>query len=62
MSPWPRRSRMADLRLSSTSFQMAARFARYELIEDDETCYGEESELQGMWATGKEEWLDECSV
>jgi predicted RNase H-like HicB family nuclease len=27
--------------------------ARYELIEDEEPYYGEISEIQGVWATGK---------
>ncbi len=32
--------------------------ARYELIEDEDPFYGEVSELQGVWATGKT--LEEC--
>lgn len=32
--------------------------ARYEIIEDEEPFYGEVTELQGVWATGKT--LEEC--
>ena len=36
----------------------AMKRARYEIIEDEEPFYGEVSELQGVWATGKT--LEEC--
>ncbi|RMF88441.1 MAG: type II toxin-antitoxin system HicB family antitoxin [Nitrospinota bacterium] len=36
----------------------AMKRAHYELIEDEEPYYGEVSELQGVWATGKT--LEEC--
>lgn len=32
--------------------------ARYEVIKDEEPYYGEVSELEGVWATGKT--LEEC--
>lgn len=32
--------------------------AHYELIEDEEPCYGEVPELKGVWATG--ETLEAC--
>ena len=32
--------------------------ARYEIIEDEESYYGEIPELEGIWATGKT--LEEC--
>ena len=32
--------------------------AKYEIIDDEEPYYGEVSELQGVWATGKT--LEEC--
>jgi predicted RNase H-like HicB family nuclease len=32
--------------------------ARYELIDDEEPYYGEVSELQGVWASGRT--LEEC--
>ena len=32
--------------------------AKYEIIEDEESYYGEVPELQGVWATGKT--LEEC--
>ena len=32
--------------------------ARYEIIEDDESYYGEVPELEGVWATGST--LEEC--
>jgi len=32
--------------------------ARYEIIEDEEPYYGEDPELEGVWATGKT--LEEC--
>lgn len=32
--------------------------AKYEIIEDEETYYGEVPELDGIWAIGKT--LDEC--
>jgi predicted RNase H-like HicB family nuclease len=32
--------------------------ARYEIIRDEEPFYGEVSELQGVWASGKT--LEEC--
>jgi len=36
----------------------ALKRARYEIIRDDEPYYGEVTELQGVWATGKS--LEEC--
>ena len=36
----------------------ALKRARYEIIRDDEPYYGEITELQGVWATGKS--LEEC--
>jgi len=38
--------------------QVALQRARYELIEDEESFYGEVPELQGVWATGKT--LEDC--
>ncbi len=38
--------------------EAALRRAHYELIEDEEPYYGEVSELQGVWAGGKN--LEEC--
>ena len=32
--------------------------AHYEMIEDDEPFYGEVSELQGVWSSGRT--LEEC--
>jgi predicted RNase H-like HicB family nuclease len=32
--------------------------AKFEIIEDEEPYYGEVSELEGVWATGKT--LEEC--
>ena len=32
--------------------------AKYEIIEDEESYYGEVPELEGVWATGKT--LEEC--
>lgn len=32
--------------------------AKYEIIEDEESYYGEAPELEGAWATGKT--LEEC--
>lgn len=36
----------------------ALKRAKYEIIEDEESYYGEVSELPGVWATGKT--LEEC--
>jgi predicted RNase H-like HicB family nuclease len=36
----------------------ALRRARYEIIQDEEPCYGEVPELKGVWAAGKT--LEEC--
>lgn len=36
----------------------ALKRAKYEIIEDEESYYGEVSELSGVWATGKT--LEEC--
>ena len=36
----------------------ALRRACYEIIEDEESYYGEIKELKGVWATGKS--LEEC--
>jgi len=36
----------------------ALKKAKYEIIEDEESYYGEVSELPGVWATGKT--LEEC--
>lgn len=36
----------------------ALRKAKYEIIEDEEPYYGEISDLEGVWATGKD--LEEC--
>jgi predicted RNase H-like HicB family nuclease len=38
--------------------QAAFEKARYEIIEDEETSYGEVLELEGVWATGNT--LEEC--
>lgn len=38
--------------------QAALEKARYEIIEDEETSYGEVLELEGVWATGNT--LEEC--
>jgi predicted RNase H-like HicB family nuclease len=38
--------------------QAALERARYEIIEDEESFYGEVSSLPGVWATGKT--LEEC--
>lgn len=38
--------------------EAAMKRAKYEMIEDAEPFYGEVSELQGVWATGKT--LEEC--
>jgi predicted RNase H-like HicB family nuclease len=32
--------------------------ANYEIIRDEEPCYGEVRDLKGVWATGKT--LEEC--
>jgi predicted RNase H-like HicB family nuclease len=34
--------------------------AKYEIIEDEESYYGEVPELKGVWATGKT--LEECRL
>jgi predicted RNase H-like HicB family nuclease len=39
--------------------QAALGKAKYETIEDEELYYGEVSELEGVWATGKT--FEECS-
>ncbi|MDY6802432.1 MAG: type II toxin-antitoxin system HicB family antitoxin [Cyanobacteriota bacterium] len=36
----------------------ALKRASYEIIDDDEPFYGEVTELQGVWASGKT--LEEC--
>lgn len=36
----------------------ALKIARYEIIDDEEPYYGEITELNGVWATGKT--LEEC--
>ncbi len=36
----------------------ALRRAKYEIIDDDESYYGEIGELKGVWASGKT--LEEC--
>jgi len=33
--------------------QAALEHAKYEITEDEELYYGEVSELQGVWASGK---------
>ena len=33
--------------------QAALEHAKYEITEDEEPYYGEVSELQGVWASGK---------
>lgn len=38
--------------------QTALERAHYEIIEDEEPFYGEVSELEGLWATGKT--LEQC--
>ncbi|MGB0383413.1 MAG: type II toxin-antitoxin system HicB family antitoxin [Ardenticatenaceae bacterium] len=38
--------------------QTALERAHYEIIENQEPFYGEVSELEGLWATGKT--LEEC--
>ena len=38
--------------------QAALSRAKYEIIEDEESYYGEVPELEGVWATGKT--LEEC--
>ena len=38
--------------------QAALSQATYEMIEDDEPFYGEISQLQGVWATGRTQ--EEC--
>jgi len=42
----------------SSYIEEAMKYARYELIEDEEPYYGEIPPLQGVWATGKT--LEEC--
>jgi hypothetical protein len=39
--------------------QAALGKAKYETIEDEELYYGEVSELEGVWATGKT--FEECT-
>ena len=46
------------MRVISEYFDTAMRRARYEMIDDPEPFYGEISECQGVWATGKT--LEEC--
>ena len=41
-----------------TYIEAAMQRARYELIQDEEPYYGEVTELEGVWATGKT--LEEC--
>ena len=36
----------------------ALKRARYEIIQDEEPYYGEVTELEGVWATGKS--LEQC--
>ena len=38
--------------------QAALERVKYEIIDDEEPYYGEVSELEGVWATGKT--LEEC--
>ena len=38
--------------------QAALEHAKYEIINDEESYYGEVSELQGVWASGRT--LEEC--
>jgi predicted RNase H-like HicB family nuclease len=38
--------------------QAALEHAKYEIIADEESYYGEVSELQGVWASGRT--LEEC--
>lgn len=38
--------------------QAALEHAKYEIIDDEEPYFGEVSELQGVWASGKT--LEEC--
>jgi len=38
--------------------QAALEHAKYEIIDDEESYYGEVPELQGVWASGKT--LEEC--
>jgi len=42
----------------SSYIEEAMKYARYEIIEDEEPYYGEILPLQGVWATGKT--LEEC--
>jgi len=42
----------------SNYIEEAMKYARYELIEDEEPYYGEIAPLRGVWATGKT--LEEC--
>jgi predicted RNase H-like HicB family nuclease len=42
----------------SEYIEEAMKYARYEIIEDEEPYYGEIPPLQGVWATGKT--LEEC--
>jgi predicted RNase H-like HicB family nuclease len=41
-----------------TYIEAAMQLARYELIQDEQPYYGEVTELEGVWATGKT--LEEC--
>ena len=42
----------------SKYIEEAMKYARYEIIEDEEPYYGEIPPLQGVWATGRT--LEEC--
>jgi predicted RNase H-like HicB family nuclease len=42
----------------SNYIEAALKHARYELIKDEEPCYGEVEGLQGVWASAKT--LEEC--
>jgi len=42
----------------SNYIEEAMKYARYEIIEEEEPYYGEIPPLQGVWATGKT--LEEC--
>jgi len=42
----------------SNYIEEAMKYARYELVEDEEPYYGEIAPLRGVWATGKT--LEEC--
>jgi len=53
----PRKRREAEPMIREY-IEAALERARYEVINDEESYYGEVPELQGVWATGKT--LEEC--